>query len=141
MLSRWAPGTLRHLEQRERTRSAARSEAHERAAAVTLRVRNDRILAEAEHTEKRRLAATPRVPADERWPTWVEITQAQREATAEERETWRLQSRAGTLYRDGRIFVPAGHHKLRHRIMVVAHAGAAGHRRWAASLRILTGKF
>ena len=141
MLSRWAPGTQQHLEQRERTRDTARSEIPERAAAVTLRVRSDRILTEAGHVENRRLAAAPRVPADEQWPTRVEISRAHRDITAEERETWRLQSRAGVLYRDGRLFVPDGHNKLRHRIMVVSHAGAAGHRRWAASLRLLTDRF
>ena len=51
MLSRWAPGTQQHLEQRERTRDTARSEIPERAAAVTLRVRSDRILTEAGHVE------------------------------------------------------------------------------------------
>ena len=134
----WDP---KHLEQREKVRSAARSDSPARVAAVTLRVRNDRILNEAEHIEGRRQATAPRVPADEKWPTLVEITQAQQGTTAEERETWQLQKRTGTLYHDGRIFVPAGHNKLRHRIMVVEHAGAAGHRRWAASLRTLTDKF
>jgi uncharacterized membrane protein YgcG len=141
MLSRWAPGTQQHLEQRERMRDAARSAPPERAAAVTLRIRNDRILNEAGHIEQRRLTTAPVVPAEEQWPTRAEIAQAQQNVTVEEQETLRLRRHAHTLYRDGRIFVPNGHHKLRHRIMVVAHAGAAGHRRWAATLRLLTEKF
>ena len=166
MLSRWAAGTAAHLAQRERvghpvvrTHAAStgrsggagaataevKSAQHtQRAAAVGLRARGDRILTEERHTAQRRNDGTAREQdAEERWPTMEEIIRAQEHAADatlseeggtrdEEDGVWRCR---------GKVLVPAGAHRLRERIMVVAHAGAAGHRGIVTTMALLRGRF
>ena len=63
----------------------------------------------------------------ERWPTIEEIREAQEEAEEDSLEAINLELRDGLLTdSDNRIFIPAAPEHLRVRLMVVAHAGAAG---------------
>ena len=146
MLSRWAPGTVEHLADRERRRAAAKTEqpavmtqtgAVMQAAAVTeIRVRDDRVLASAAH-EATRIAQGTGAP-EEQWPTLQEIVAAQQQVSEIKRQTLALcLSKDVLLTEEGKIYIPDGEHGLRHRVLVIAHAGAAGHRRQKATTELL----
>jgi hypothetical protein len=162
MLSRWAAGTAMHLAQRERvgqgaartgplasgaednTRGDESRAGAERAAAVTLRVRRDRVLTEARHTRQRQAAGgEDAVEPSEKWPTLEEIRTAQEAEPGgtDRRGLEQADGEGGLWQRQGKVYVPAGQHRLRARIMVVAHAGAAGHRGQRATLTLLRQRF
>ena len=150
MLSRWAPGSQEHLIAREQhthttvkhppavltvpgaavnNSQADNNGDQEYVRMATLRVRRDRVLEEAAHTSER-TADNVNIPADEEWPTLAEITSAQRKDAVDNPTAYSEleQDEEGTWRKAGAIYIPNGYSKLRARIMVVAHAGAAGHR-------------
>ena len=107
------------------------------AAAVTeIRVRDDRVLASAAH-EATRIAQGTGAP-EEQWPTLQEIVAAQQQVSEIKRQTLALcLSKDVLLTEEGKIYIPDGEHGLRHRVLVIAHAGAAGHRRQKATTELL----
>ena len=160
MLSRWAPGSYEHILARElqvhktqrsptvlkvpgaESDSKADDGDHEYVRMVQLRVRRDRVLDEEAHTNQR-IVDEVVIPAEEEWPTLAEIIAAQRkdaennpamysELTQDEEGAWR---------KAGAIYIPSGYCKLRARITVVAHAGAAGHRGSDVTQKLLRDRF
>ena len=83
----------------------------------------------------------------EQWPTLAEIGEAQRmedEGPAAGRAPLMLtreEERQGWVTGTGAGYVPPGQHKLRTRIMMIAHCGAAGQRGQDTTLRLLAKSF
>lgn len=137
MLSRWANP---HVELRQAE--------VEKCKAMTLRVRPDRILTGPPHrAHLTRREDDELVPVQEAWPSMREIRGAQsrsrpsvagcRQLIRNERGVWRTEAGIDA----GCIYVPSGHHNLRLRLMVVAHAGAAGHRGVNVTVQLLERQF
>ena len=159
MLSRWAAGTAEHLLQRERAlQPCKRAERAtpatgavgvgleggraQRAAALTLRARGDRILTEPPHTTHRATGDdTVEINEDEQWPTMAAILRAQRAEPDNEDRGGAVQDDDGVWKRQQRVYIPEGPHRLRKRILVVAHAGAAGHRGMEPTINQLRTRF
>ena len=115
----------------------------ERAAQATLRVRQDRILTSAAHTASRQADEENQVSdGNERWPTIEEIRAAQEDAEEDLMQAYNLELRDSILTDSNNcIFVPAVPEHLRAHLMVIAHAGATGHRGQKVTLRDLERRF
>ena len=112
---------------------------------VRLRVRSDRILTEDPRTAERKHADGVAIDPNETWPAWDEIRAAQPNVT-DNTDTGMLL----TLHRDedviwcnvsGQVFIPQSAYRLQQRLLVIAHAGAAGHRGQTVTLQALRSKF
>ena len=130
LLSRWGnPGGQKLVAAREGLR------------AVTLRVGRDRIYDTARHIAGRtRASAGQQQKHDvEAWPTLEEVRRAQEEEKGEENDQ-DLVLAHGMLRKGEAIWVPQVGN-LRKRILVVAHAGAGGHRGIKATQQLLESQF
>jgi transposase InsO family protein len=112
---------------------------------VRLRVRPDRILTEDQHTAERKQTDGAEMDPNEAWPQWSEIREAQSLITQETDAGLNV-----TLHKDndgiwcnssGQVFIPQSAFRLQQRLMVIAHAGAAGHRGQTVTLQGLRAKF
>ncbi len=140
MLSRWGAAGSVPVED---TAGMSEGQFIERAAQATLRVRQDRILPSEAHSAARTADAENGVRGDEeRWPSLEEIREAQ-EAVGEDVIQLNQLERSDGLLTDaaGHIFVPANPPHLRIRLLVIAHAGAAGHRGQQVTERDLKARF
>ncbi len=115
----------------------------EHAAQATLRVKRDRILPSVAHAAARTVDDENKLPdVDERWPSVQEIREAQAEVSEAVIRDSALIMQDGVLTDEaGHIFVPAQPEHLRVRLLVIAHAGAAGHRGQAVTERDLKTRF
>ena len=106
--------------------------------AVTLRVRNDRILVDDTNTGEWRA----RTHTDDRtWPTMAQVQELQEQfLTAKQAQNYHQK---GDVWLDdrGRVVIPTEAVDMQTRLMVVAHAGAAGHRGQQTTMQALTVRY
>ena len=140
MLSRWGATGAGSVETKT---GVSEEQTFERAAQATLRVRRDRILPSEAHAAARTAEAENGLRGDEeRWPSLQEIREAQEAVSADVVSRHHLVSQDGLLTdAAGHIFVPANPAHLRARLLVIAHAGAAGHRGQRVTERDLKARF
>jgi hypothetical protein len=82
-------------------------------------------------------------PPQESWPRMEEVVEAQRRVSAATREELGLRMQEGILVAPtgDAVFVPDNPPHLRIRLMLVGHAGAAGHRGIRATQEVVTARF
>ena len=110
-------------------------------AAAALRVRADRILLDQGFTGKRTDTSNGNDWADpeEQWPSIMEIIEAQQHITTEEVIKWGLtMNEEGVLLGQTKVIFIPDRYKLRQRLLVIAHAGLAGHRGQDITVKRLT---
>ena len=95
-----------------------------------MRVRRDRVLPGPAHDMRRAIGASDqRTPPEEEWPTLREVARAQAAEVHRSPMPLRYEEERKVWVNDvGAVYVPDGEHRLRERLMVIAHCGAAGHR-------------
>ena len=108
-------------------------------------MRADRILNEDPHTAEQKQTDDVQIDPQEIWPAWEDIREAQSNITADTDTGTRF-----TLQRDtdgiwcnvsGQVFIPSSALRLQQRLLVIAHAGVAGHRGQMVALQALRAKF
>jgi hypothetical protein len=147
MLSRWGAAKQERSSPLATARrsSVTPSAAGEIAKPVRLRVRADRILNEDPHTMERKQTDEVEIDHQELWPDWEAIREAQCNIDNDTDTGMKF-----TLGRDsdgiwcnesGQVFIPSSALRLQQRLLVIAHAGAAGHRGQTVTLQVLRAKF
>ena len=116
----------------------------EAAAMVRLRVRQDRILLDDQHDNSRTqdqgapTSAEGDMGTNEEWPDLREIIEVQQTVSEEIADAQNLK-RVGELWYDQgeRLYIPEDNISIQSRLMVIAHAGAGGHRGQATTIEQL----
>ena len=150
MISRWGSVPVPKVARRTRMTSPTTGaevttegtqERQAMLAAAALRVRADRILLDQGFTGKRTDTSNGNDWADpeEQWPSIMEIIEAQQHITTEEVIKWGLtMNEEGVLLGQTKVIFIPDRYKLRQRLLVIAHAGLAGHRGQDITVKRLT---
>ena len=134
LLTRWGAVTASHCDANKAQRAG------ETVKMATLRVHKDRVIVDARHTATR---CTQESQEDDTWPTVEHVLAAQQRYITQETAAESQLQRDGEVWRDvrGRVVIPNEAEELKARLMVISHAGAAGHRGQRTTLEAITARY